>query len=155
MRSATIRLVLTAALLTALSGCSLAGPDTYELGEKDIHVELDEEFTLTVPVDVPMGEHWYMTVPKPDASVVRPAGQREELEGGGENVGGGSGTNFFDFKAVGRGTTTIRLLQCPNGACSGGGSESGPVTPSPVPSGSPTPQAKYRATVHTYKVTVK
>ncbi|WP_328877782.1 hypothetical protein [Streptomyces sp. NBC_00299] len=62
--------------------------------------------------------------------------------------------DFFDFKAVGPGTTKIRLIQCPHGACADGGDAGGPVTPSPVPSGSPTPAEKYRATIHTYTVTV-
>ncbi|KUL33997.1 hypothetical protein [Streptomyces regalis] len=98
---------------------------------------------------------WYLTSPEPDPDVVRNTDKREEIEADDDAVGSGSGTDFFDFKAVGPGTTKIRLIQCPHGACDDGGDADGPVTPSPVPSGSPTPpQKKYRATIHTVTVTV-
>lgn len=143
-------------LSTLVTGCGLTGPDTYELGEKRVEVEKGEEFTLSVPVETAMGEWWHLTAPEPDSGVVKRLGKDEEIDGDdGDEAGGSSGTDLFTFRAVGTGTTKIRLIQCPNGACSGGGSQGGPVTPSPVPSGSPTPGKKYRATVHTYTVTVK
>lgn len=154
MTSALRRLALPALLMTLLAGCGLTGPDTYELGEKDIQVDEGEEFTLSVPVDTAMGEWWYLTSPEPDPDVVRKTDKREDIEADDDAVGSGSGTDFFDFKAVGPGTTKIRLIQCPHGACAGGGDAGSPVTPSPVPSGSPTPAEKYRATIHTYTVTV-
>ncbi|KUN97968.1 protease inhibitor I42 family protein [Streptomyces caeruleatus] len=156
MTSAVRRLALPALLLTALTGCGLTGPDTYELDEKHIQVDAGEEFTLSVPVATAMGEWWYLTVPEPDPDIVRNTDKREEIDGDdGDNVGGHSGTDFFDFKAVGPGTTKIRLIQCPRGACAGGGDAGGPITPSPVPSGSPALSKEYRATIHTYTVTVR
>ena len=156
MTRAVRRLTLLSALLTTvLAGCGAPGPATYEPGEKRIQVDAGEEFTLSVPVDTAMGEWWYLTSPDPDPDVVRGLGKREEIEADEDAVGSGSGTDLFDFEAVGPGTTEIRLIQCPVGACAGGGSRGGPVTPSPVPSGSPTPDEKYRATVHTYTVMVR
>ncbi|MCD9880730.1 protease inhibitor I42 family protein [Streptomyces guryensis] len=155
MSSALRRLALPALLMTVLAGCGSTGPDTYELGEKHIQVDAGEEFRLSVPVDTATGEWWYLTSPKPDADVVRRTGKQEEIKADDDAVGGGSGTDFFGFTAVGPGTTRIRLIQCPRGACAGGGDAGGPVTPSPVPSGSPTPDKKYRATIHTYTVTVR
>lgn len=150
MTSAPRRLALPALLMTALVGCGTTGPDTYELGEKHIQVDTGDEFRLSVPVDTAMGEWWYLTSPEPDRDVVRKTDKREKIKAD-DAVGSGSGTDFFDFKAVGPGTTRIRLIQCPRGACVG----SGPVTPSRLPSASPTPDPKYRATIHTYTVTVK
>lgn len=155
MTSVPRRLALPVLLMTVLAGCGTTGPDTYELGEKHIQVDAGEEFRLSVPVDTAMGEWWYLTSPQPDRDVVRRTDKREEVEADDGAVGSGSGTDFFGFKAVGPGTTTIRLIQCPRGACAGGGDAGGPVTPSPVPSGSPTPPKKYRATIHTYTVTVR
>ncbi|MFF4359594.1 protease inhibitor I42 family protein [Streptomyces sp. NPDC001604] len=155
MTSALRRLSSAALLMTVLAGCSNTGPDTYELGEKHIEVDAGEEFRLSVPVDTAMGEWWYLTSPEPNRDVVRRTDKREEIEADDDAVGSGSGTDLFGFKAVGPGTTEIRLIQCPRGACAGGGDAGGPVTPSPVPSGSPTPQKKYRATIHTYTVTVR
>ncbi|MGW2721518.1 protease inhibitor I42 family protein [Streptomyces sp. NPDC001107] len=155
MTSALRRLALPALLMTVLAGCGSTGPDTYELGEKHIEVDEGKEFTLSVPVDTAMGEWWYLTSPKPDADVVRRTDKREEIKADDEAVGSGSGTDFFGFKAVGPGTTKIRLIQCPRGACAGGGDAGGPVTPSPVPSGSPALPKEERATIHTYTVTVR
>ncbi|MGW2571250.1 protease inhibitor I42 family protein [Streptomyces sp. NPDC001537] len=155
MTSALRRLAPAALLMTVLAGCSSTGPDTYELGEKHIEVDAGEEFRLSVPVDTATGEWWYLTSPEPNRDVVRRTDKREDIEADDDAVGSGSGTDLFGFKAVGPGTTEIRLIQCPRGACAGGGDAGGPVTPSPVPSGSPTPQKKYRAAIHTYTVTVR
>jgi inhibitor of cysteine peptidase len=151
------RLALSAVLSAAVTtGCGLTGPDEYELDEKHIEVEQGEKFALSVDVETAEGEWWYETFPKPDSAVVESLGKDEELEGDeGDSAGGSRGTDHFAYKAVGKGTTKIRLIECPNGACSGGGSEGGAITPSPVPSGSPTPAKKDRATIHTWTVTVK
>ncbi|WP_171904212.1 protease inhibitor I42 family protein [Streptomyces abyssalis] len=156
MRSIPTRLALPLLLMSALTGCGPTGPTTYEVGEKKVEVDRGEEFTLSVPVDTAMGEWWHLTSPKPDAAVVDSIGKDEKLDGDDDDeVGGSSGTDLFQFKAVGKGTTKIRLIECPRGACAGGGGAGGAVTPSPVPSGSPAPDKKYRATVHIYTVTVK
>ncbi len=84
-----------------------------------------------------MGEWWYLTSPDPDPDVVRGLGKREEIEADEDVVGSGSGTDLFGFEAVGPGTTEIRLIQCPVGACAGGGSRGGPVTPSPSRAAAP------------------
>lgn len=157
MRAARFRGPLLLLLsMTVLSGCGLFGPDTYELDERTVQVEIGETFTLEVPVDVAMGEQWYLTVPKPDVAVVRSSGMREHVEGAGDGlVGGGKGTDYFDFKAVGAGTTAVRLIQCPVSACAGGGSMGGPVMPSPSPTDGTAPHPDRVATVHTYTVTVR
>lgn len=155
VRSTLTRFSLASLLMGVLTGCGLTGPDTYGLEEKNVQVDVGEKFELSVPVDTAMGEWWYLTSPKPDAEVVHRSGEREDWEGDDDAVGSGSGTDLFEFKAVGTGKTKIRLIQCPKGACAGGGSAGGPITPSPVPSGSPTPDADERATIHTYTVTVK
>ncbi|THA27107.1 hypothetical protein E4198_22805 [Streptomyces sp. RKND-216] len=142
-------------LVFALAGCSLFGSDTHGLDDRRIRTEVGEEFTLSVPLDVAMGEHWYVTVPRPDDAVVRDVADEEDWGGSGVGEGGAKGTHSFRFKAVGEGTTKIRLIQCPYTACTGGGDSGGPVVPSPVPSGSPTPDAEDRAKIHTYTVTVK
>jgi inhibitor of cysteine peptidase len=147
----------TAALLSAalLTGCGLAGPDTYGLDERQISTEIGDEFTLSVPLDVAMGEHWYVTAPEPDESVVRSVGEEEEWGGSGADEGGGNGTHSFRFETVGEGTTKIRLIQCPYTGCTGVGDMGGPVVPSPVPEGSPTPAPENRPKIHTYTVTVR
>jgi len=152
MRTIATRLALPALLTALLAGC--AGPDTYEQDEKNLQVESGDEFSLSVPVETAMGEDWYLGSPKPEKGVVRSTGDREETEGSDED-GGQSGTHYFDFKAVGPGTTKIRLLECPQSGCAGGGDAGGEVSPSPVPSGSPTPDADERGRYHTYTVTVK
>jgi inhibitor of cysteine peptidase len=152
------RLALAAVLLGAsATGCGLTGPEEYELGEKHVEVEQGEEFVLSVDVETAEGEWWYETSPKPDSAVVERLGKDEEVEGDSEGSAGGSrGTDSFSYKAVGKGTTKIRLIECPAGACpDGGGDGDGGASPSPVPSGSPTPDKKYRATIHTWTVTVK
>ncbi|MCF2537337.1 protease inhibitor I42 family protein [Streptomyces sp. FB2] len=155
MTRALRRLTLPALLTTVLAGCGAPGSDTYEPGGNRIQVDAGEEFTLSVPVDTAMGEWWYLTSPDPAPDVVRGLGEREQIEADEVVVGSGGGTDLFDFEAVGPGTTEIRLIRCPVGACAGGGSRGGPVAPSPVPSGSPAPDEKYRATVHPYTVTVR
>ncbi|GGO57984.1 hypothetical protein GCM10012287_55100 [Streptomyces daqingensis] len=154
MRTVTKRLALPALplVLTALlTGC---GQDTYGQDEKNLQVDDGEEFTLSVPVEAAMGEDWYLASPAPDKAVVRSTGDREETDGS-DSDGGHSATHYFDFKAVGKGTTEIRLLECPSLGCAGGGDAGGEISPSPVPSGSPTPDADGRGRYHTYKVTVK
>ncbi|RSO06802.1 hypothetical protein DMH26_05935, partial [Streptomyces sp. WAC 05379] len=112
MTSVLRRLALPALLTTMLAGCGLTGPDTYELGETQIQVDEGEEFTLSVPVDTAMGEWWYLTSPEPDTDIVRNTDKREEIDADDDAIGSGSGTDSFDFKAVGTGTTKIRLIQC-------------------------------------------
>ncbi|MDT0381892.1 protease inhibitor I42 family protein [Streptomyces sp. DSM 42041] len=141
--------------VAVLSGCGLGGPDEYELGESSVQAEVGEEFVLSAPVSLAMGENWYITSPDPDSGVVRSTGTDEERGDDSGPQGASEGTYHFRFEAVGKGTTKIRLIQCPYTACTGGGDMGGPVVPSPVPSGSPTPDAEDRAKIHTYTVTVK
>ncbi|NUP21986.1 MAG: protease inhibitor I42 family protein [Streptomyces sp.] len=155
MTRAPRRLAVPTLLMTVLAGCGLTGPDTYELDEKHIQVDVGEKFTLSVPVATAMGEWWYLTVPEPDPDVVRNTDKREKIEADDDVDGSGSGTDYFDFKAVGPGTTKIRLIQCPRGACDGGSDTGGPITPSPVPSGSSALPKEEQATIHTYTVTVR
>lgn len=153
MRGHRMRLLVLLPSTTLLAGCGLFGPDTYDLDHRTVQAEVGERFTLEVHVDVAMGEHWYMTRPEPDGSVVRRAGIREEVEDqGGGIAGGATGTNFFDFEAMGPGSTKIRLIECPNSACT---REDGDIAV-PVPSGDPSSnQSADQPTVHTYTVTVR
>jgi inhibitor of cysteine peptidase len=145
------RCALLGLLLPVLAGCGLSGPKTYELHETRVQVEVGEEFTLKAPVAITMGEHWGMAAPGPDASVVRKIGRRKTVESDPDLVGDGTETDFFDFKAVGPGTTKIRLIQCPYGACVG---TKGKESPSPSPT-STTAHPDRTATVHAYTVTVR
>src|SRR5439155_4665815 len=99
MTSALRRLALPALLMTVTAGCGSTGPDTYELGDKNIQVDAGKEFRLSVPVDTAMGEWWYLTSPKPEPDVVRRTGKQEEIKADDDAVGSGSGTDSFDFKA--------------------------------------------------------
>ncbi|MFJ5058726.1 hypothetical protein ACIP96_04835 [Streptomyces nigra] len=119
-----------------------------------IQVDAGEEFALSVPVDTAMGEWWYLTSPEPDPDVVRGPGKREEIEADEDVVGSCSGTDLFDFEAVGPGTTEIRLIQCP-GAPAPAAEQRAVRSPPPRPERQPTPDEKYRATVHAYTVTVR
>lgn len=152
MRGHRIRFLLLLPATALLAGCGLFGPDTYGLDQRTVQVDVGEKFTLEVPVDVAMGEHWYVTRPEPDDSVVKKSGMREEVEGqGGDVAGGATGTDFFDFEAVGPGSTEIHLIECPNGTCT---SEDGDLAV-PAPSGDPSFNQADEPTVHTYTVTVR
>lgn len=149
------RPVLSAVLLgAAATGCGLTGPDEYELPDKHIEVEQGEEFVLSVEVETAEGESWYETAPKPDAAVVARLGRDEDAEGekDDDTVGGSRATGSFTYRAVGKGTTEIRLIACPPGTCA---AEGGAASPSPAPGGGPTPDTEDRPAVHTWTVTVK
>ncbi|MCW7987334.1 hypothetical protein XF35_19225 [Streptomyces platensis subsp. clarensis] len=143
----------TLAVLTALTGCGLMGPSTYDTDETAIEADSGEEFTLSVPSNASLGERWYVAEPKPAARVVRAAGEDQENSGS-EADGASGGSQLFRFKAVGRGSTTIRLIHCPVHACIDQGDDSATASP-PPPAGSTAAPASSRPTYHTYTVTVK
>jgi predicted secreted protein len=120
-----------------LAGCGLMEPGTYGVDERSIEVEAGEEFTLAVPASPSLGQNWHLAAPLPDRAVVEHVGQREDTEGS-DADGGADGTQLFDFQAVERGTTQIKLLHCPLGSC---GAKFGDPAPSPSSSASPYPTA--------------
>jgi inhibitor of cysteine peptidase len=140
-------------LVMALAGCGVFGPREYELGEETVQAEVGEKFTLSVPVDLAMGEHWYVTSPEPDTDVVRFVSADEEWGDDSGPQGASEATKFFDFEAVGEGTTKIRLIQCPHAKCVDSSDGGGVVVPRPAPSGSTVPNPA--PTIHTYTVTVR
>ncbi|MGI5260995.1 protease inhibitor I42 family protein [Streptomyces angustmyceticus] len=157
LRNPAVRRALTPALttltaLTALTGCGLTGPTTYDRDETAIEADSGEKFTLSVPSDASLGERWYVAEPKPAAGVLRATGGDQENSGS-EADGAGGGTQLFHFKAVGRGSTTIRLIHCPALACVDKG-DSATASP-PPPAGSGAAPTSSRPTYHTYTVTVK
>ncbi|MFI1496202.1 protease inhibitor I42 family protein [Streptomyces platensis] len=153
--NAALRRAVTPALtaLTTLTGCGLIGPSTYDTDETAIEADSGEEFTLSVPSNASLGERWYVAEPKPAARVLRAAGEDQEGSGS-EADGAGGGSQLFRFKAVGRGSTTIRLIHCPVHACIDQGNDSATASP-PPPAGSTAAPASSRPTYHTYSVTVK
>ncbi|UKY54693.1 protease inhibitor I42 family protein [Streptomyces inhibens] len=142
----------TLTVLTALTGCGLIGPATYDTDETAIEADSGEEFTLSVPSNASLGERWYVATPKPAAGVLRATGEDQENSGS-EADGAGGGSQLFHFKAVGQGSTRIRLIHCPVHACIDKG-DSATASPPPPP-GSTAAPASSRPTYRTYTVTVK
>jgi predicted secreted protein len=146
-----------------LAGCGTSGAGTeYGAEERSITVDKGEEFTLKVPANPALGQNWYLAEPKPEADVLEYRGKREETEGGGDLIGAGDGTQFFDFTALKPGRATIRLLHCPMAQCHSGTESAKPypkasITPggpseSPFPTATGTPTD--RAAFFVYTVTV-
>ncbi|MFE6738500.1 protease inhibitor I42 family protein [Streptomyces tubercidicus] len=158
--NAILRRALTPALTTltalaTLTGCGLLGPSTYDTDETAIEAGSGEKFTLSVPSNSSLGEHWYVAEPKPAARVLRAAGEDRENPGG-DAIGAGGGRQLFHFKAVGRGSTTIRLIHCPVGSCIDKGEDSATASPPPSPPpGSTVAPRVDPPTYRTYHVTVK
>ncbi|GGW66754.1 hypothetical protein GCM10010503_50020 [Streptomyces lucensis JCM 4490] len=127
------------ACLLALSGCGESGGDSpAEYGFKDraVTVGQGERFSLTVPASPSLGRHWYLTEPRPDATVLKYRGKRADYGDGGKNVDGGpGGTQSFRFTALAKGRATVRLLYCPVNTCQGP-DDTAPSTP---PDGMPSP----------------
>ncbi|MEU0008963.1 protease inhibitor I42 family protein [Streptomyces sp. NPDC006314] len=139
------------ACLLALTGCGGSEGAAADYGVKDraITVEPGKRFSLTVPASPGLGEHWYLTDPKPDADVVKYRGEREDWKGGSDADGGTQGTQSFDFTAVAKGKAAVRLLYCPANTCHG------PTdTASPYPTGtaasSPTPDGTVSPSLSPY-----
>jgi predicted secreted protein len=134
-----------------LAACGAAtGPEEYGTDRRTIEAEVGEEFTLSLPMQPSQGEWWYRVTPRPDEKVVRSEGDREDYEGS-DLVGGGDGTQYFDFKAVGPGTTEIRVLHCPVGTCVGKGES---ASPRPGATSTNSDQAG-RARYYTFTVSVR
>ncbi|MFE7541274.1 protease inhibitor I42 family protein [Streptomyces platensis] len=145
-------LSLALATLLALTGCGLTGPTTYDPDETAIEADRGEEFTLSVPSNASLGERWYVASPRPDRGVLRATGEDSENPGG-DADGAGGGIQLFGFRAIGPGSTKIRLIHCPVGACVATGGDS--ATASPPPSaGSTAAPARSRPAYRTYTVTV-
>ncbi|CAL9404337.1 hypothetical protein SUDANB6_01523 [Streptomyces sp. enrichment culture] len=135
----------------ALAACgAAAGPKEYGTDRRTIEAEVGEEFALALPMHPSQGEWWYRVTPHPDAKVVRGEGDREDYEGS-DLVGGGDGTQYFDFKAVGPGTTEIRVLHCPVGTCVGKGES---ASPRPDATSTNSDQAN-KARYYTFAVSVR
>ncbi|MBZ9642885.1 protease inhibitor I42 family protein, partial [Streptomyces sp. PSKA30] len=119
----TRTLLLGAATLAALftvTGCGdpEGGGAAHGPEDRAITVQEGEEFSLTLPASPSLNQHWYLTDPRPDASVLKYRGEREDREGS-DLEGGGDGTQSFDFTALKKGRTTVRLLWCPMNTCRG------------------------------------
>ncbi|MDN3260882.1 protease inhibitor I42 family protein [Streptomyces sp. CSDS2] len=163
MTSRTTRLAPAALLaLLALTGCgtedattgapaptdtgtvrAAPGGDGTEYGtefgveRRDITVRPGERFSLTVPSAPTLGEHWYLADPRPDQAVLASRGEHTTGDNSGADGSTGS-TRSFDFTALARGRTTVRLLHCPLHTCTGPGPDDR-STLGPSPSGSPPP----------------
>ncbi|MFK0120532.1 protease inhibitor I42 family protein [Streptomyces sp. NPDC090994] len=148
------RLAPTAFLLgavCALTACgSSAGPQEYGTGQRSIKAEVGDKFTLSFPMQPTQGEWWYRVDPEPDEKIVRSEGDREDYEGSG-GAGGGDGTQFFDFEAIGAGTTEIRILHCPVGTCVGKGATASPKPDADSTNSDQADKARY----YTFEVTVR
>ncbi|MEU5532849.1 protease inhibitor I42 family protein [Streptomyces sp. NPDC020362] len=133
----------------------------YGIEHRAVTVEPGGKFSLTVPSAVTLGEHWYLAGPEPDAAVLKYRGDRETGDGSGAD-GSTGGTHSFDFTALAKGRTTVRLLHCPLGTCTGPGphdrSTLGPTpddtaSPSPYPTATGTPDA--HAAFYVFTITVR
>ncbi|MFF7094329.1 protease inhibitor I42 family protein [Streptomyces rubradiris] len=161
MTSRTTRLAPAALLaLLALTGCGTDGATTgapapttggtgtlratpggggteYGVERREITVRPGERFSLTVPSAPTLGEHWYLAAPRPDQAVLTHRGEHTTGDRG-EADGSTGSTRSFDFTALARGRTTVRLLHCPLHTCTGPGPDDR-STLGPSPSGSPSP----------------
>ncbi|MGV9337715.1 protease inhibitor I42 family protein [Streptomyces sp. NPDC003688] len=152
-----------AAALLLLTGCgSSGGADEYGTEKRALTVHAGDKFTLKVPANPELGQNWYLAEPEPDARLVKYRGKREEEKGGGGLIGGGDGTQYFDFTALEKGSATVRLLHCPMARCHSG-TESGEPLPSasvtgtasvsPFPTASGTPDD--RPAFFVYTITIR
>ncbi|MER6068936.1 protease inhibitor I42 family protein [Streptomyces sp. NPDC001817] len=141
------RLAASSLLLLALAGCGLvggAGHHEYGVQEHSIRVRAGAKFTLSVPADPALGEHWYLADPRPSTRVLRYRGKREDAHGSPKGVeGGGKGTEYFDFTARKKGTTTVKLLHCPMARCSSAAQAAASASPVPTATGTPDGNAAY------------
>ncbi|WP_330458402.1 protease inhibitor I42 family protein [Streptomyces sp. NBC_00820] len=163
MRTVPTSLAAAAAGVLFLTGCGGAGgADEYGVGKRAIAVDAGDEFTLKVPANPALGQNWYLAEPRPDKAVLKYRGKREEEEGGGDLIGGGDGTQFFDFTALRSGKATVKLLHCPMGRCHSGtesaapypsASVSGTASASPYPTATGTPGD--RPAFFVYTITVR
>ncbi|GHH02921.1 protease inhibitor I42 family protein [Streptomyces rubradiris] len=112
----------------------------YGIERRDITVRPGERFSLTVPSAPTLGEHWYLADPRPDQAVLASRGEHTTGDrGAADGTTGSTGsTRSFDFTALARGRTTVRLLHCPLHTCTGPGPDDR-STLGPSPSGSPSP----------------
>ena len=144
MRTALTSLAAAAAGLLVLTGCgATGGADEYGTEKRAITVDEGDQFTLKVPANPALGQNWYLAEPRPDGHVLKYRGKREEEEGS-DLIGGGDGTQFFDFTALTSGKATVTLLHCPMGSCHSGTESATPyptATASGTPSMSPYPTA--------------
>ncbi|MGW7817187.1 protease inhibitor I42 family protein [Streptomyces puniciscabiei] len=138
--------------LFALTGCGASGGSAaeYHVKDRSITVEPGKRFALTVPASPGLGRRWYLTDPKPDASVLKYRGGREDWKGGGGTDGGTQGTQSFDFTALAKGRATVRLLYCPMSTCHG---PDDTATPYPTATGTGTPGS--HAGFYVFTVTVR
>ncbi|WP_251093827.1 protease inhibitor I42 family protein [Streptomyces sp. Caat 7-52] len=151
---------------TTGTGTGASGGTTgteYGLDHRTVTVEPGERFSLTVPSSASLGERWYLAVPGPDTAVLRHRGDR--ASGSGSDADGASGgTQSFDFAALTKGRTTVRLLHCPLHTCTGPGpddrstlapSPAGTASPSPYPTMTGVPDTHAGAGVYVFTVTVR
>jgi predicted secreted protein len=135
------------ACLLAVTGCGLVGgggPREYGVQQRTISVRTGTKFTLSVPAVPSLGEHWYLADPRPSTRVLRYRGKRADVHGSPEGVaGGGDGTEYFDFTARKKGSTTVKLLHCPMAQCSSAAQAAASARPVPTASGSPGNTAAY------------
>ncbi|MCZ0207961.1 protease inhibitor I42 family protein [Streptomyces sp. UMAF16] len=125
-----------------------SGGTEYGTERRDITVRPGERFSLTVPSAPTLGEQWYLADPRPDKAVLAHRG--EHTTGDRSEADGSTGsTRSFDFTALARGRTTVRLLHCPLHTCTGPGPDDR-STLGPSPSGSPSPYPTLTADPHAH-----
>ncbi|MEU6088997.1 protease inhibitor I42 family protein [Streptomyces sp. NPDC047085] len=138
----------------------------YGLEQRTVTVEPGEEFSLTVPSAATLGEHWYLADPEPDAAVLKHRGDRASGDDS-DMIGSTGGTQSFNFTALAKGRTTVRLLYCPLDTCTGPGphdrstltptptgtASKSPASPSPYPTLTATPRAQ--AGFYVFTITVR
>ncbi|MGW2379564.1 hypothetical protein [Streptomyces sp. NPDC001658] len=134
----TLLVSLTSA--AALTGCgsSASADGEYGTGERTLKVEAGQTFSLKVPAEAAIGENWYLADPRPDKDVLDYRGRRDEADSD-------AAAQYFDFTAAGPGTTTVKLLNCPNAQCH---DASASASPFPKPTDPPRPYATATGTAN-------
>ncbi|MFI9806417.1 protease inhibitor I42 family protein [Streptomyces sp. NPDC052301] len=135
----------------------------YGLDHRTVTVGPGKEFSLTVPSAATLGEHWFLADPGPDRTVLKYRGDRETGDGS-DLVGSTGGTRSFDFTALAKGRTTVRLLHCPLDTCTGPGpndrstlspGHTGTASPSPYPTLTADPHSHVGPGFYVFTITVR
>ncbi|MEV7506168.1 protease inhibitor I42 family protein [Streptomyces sp. NPDC093018] len=128
-------------------------PAGYGTEHRTITVEPGKRFSLTVPAAPTLGQNWYVAPPEPDAAVLKFRGRRADYGSAGKEADGSTGaTQSFDFTALAKGRTTVRLLYCPLDTCT---DPSVAKTPPPTPYPTLTTHPRAQAGYYLFTITVR
>ncbi len=109
LRAAVAAIVLAAVLAAALGGCGEGGKSQSSGTVNTMKVTAGRDFTLSLKSNQTTGYQWQLDGPL-DEKVVRYESKeyKADQSRAGQNVGAG-GVEIWKFKAVGKGSTDIRM----------------------------------------------